>query len=154
MVTNFLILLLVSELVVLERIKRHSMAPTNIENLALYPEKLLIAFLTFVFGKICKQVKTFKNSSQQWINENFEFFITVNKKELTYLMIKLPLGRSNREVLFSARRLYHIISMIPYHKFSFPISAWVISIFHLKIFFKSRKNENVLYISLRDNISR
>ena len=44
--------------------------------------------------------------------------------------------------------------MIPYHKFSFPISAWVISIFHLKIFFKSRKNENVLYISLRDNISR
>ena len=69
-------------------------------------------------------------------------------------MMKLPLGGSNREILFSAHRLYHRISMIPYHKFSFPISAWVISIFHLKIFFKSRKNENVLYISLRDNISR
>ena len=41
-------------------------------------------------------------------------------------MTKLPLGCSytySREILFSAHRLYHIISMIPYQKFSIHISA-------------------------------
>ena len=38
-------------------------------------------------------------------------------------MTKLPLGCSYREILFSAHRLYHIISMIPYQKFSIHISA-------------------------------